>query len=207
MATAAQVLRFTQIVLDRHLHAVLDNAPDGVLIESSDGHIAYVNLAYARLLDYPSTTELSHASIRDIAHPDDYERLLWFGRCRGEGRPAPTRYTFRAICRRGSTKTFDASISQTRVEGTLYITTIVRELADRAEMHTADLALPGTHRLSDRELAVLHLLLQGRRSKEIATQLNVSEKTICTYRSRAFAKLALRSDRELFLRAAELGLI
>lgn len=192
-------------MLDRHFRAALDNAPDGVLIETQGDRVVYLNPTYAQLLGYPSTTELHNATIRDIAHPDDYERLAWFGACRAQGKPAPTRYTFRVIARDGEVKSFDASISQTRIDGLLYITTIVREVVSAAI--TTDLTLPGTQQLSARELEVIRLLLTGMRSKEIASSLEVSEKTICTHRSRAFNKLALRGDRDLFLRAAELGLI
>lgn len=193
-------------ILDRHFRVVLDAAPDGVLIECGD-RIAYVNPAYARLLHYPSASELSAATINDIAHPDDLERLRWFGRCRSEGKPAPTRYTFRARARGGDCVTFDASISQTRVDGELLITTIVRELQP-AEPHTeADLELPGTKSLSPREREVIRHLLKGRRSKEIALLLDISEKTIGTHRSRAFQKLALRGVGDLFRVAAEHGLI
>jgi PAS domain S-box-containing protein len=193
-------------ILDRHFRVVLDAAPDGVLIESGD-RIAYVNPAYARLLHYPSASELSSATITDIAHPDDLERLRWFGRCRSEGKPAPTRYTFRARARGGEFVTFDASISQTRVDGELLITTIVRGLQP-VESHTeADLELPGTKSLSPREREVVRHLLKGRRSKEIAILLDVSEKTIGTHRSRAFQKLALRGVGDLFRVAAEHGLL
>ena len=193
-------------MLDRHFRAALDEAPDGVLVETQGDRIASLNLAYARLLGYPSTTELYGVTIRDIAHPDDYEQLSWYGACRTQGKPAPTRYTFRAIARDGDVKSFDASISQSRIDGLIFITTIVREIA--TEIATAtDLTLPGTQQLSARELEVIRMILTGKRSKEIATELDVSEKTICTHRSRAFHKLALRGDRDLFLRAAELGLI
>jgi PAS domain S-box-containing protein len=183
-------------ILDRHFRTVLDAAPDGVLIECRD-RIAYLNPAYALLLHYPSTSELSCATINDIAHPDDLERLRWFGRCRSEGKPAPTRYTFRARARGGDVVTFDASISHTRVEGELLITTIVRELQPQHEK-SVELELPGTKRLSPREREVIQHLLSGRRSKEIAMLLDVSEKTICTHRSRAFQKLALRGVADLF---------
>lgn len=192
-------------IVDRQLRAVLDGASDGVLIEC-DERIAYVNAAYARMLGYPSTSELSSATIREIAHPEDLERLRWFGLCRKEGKPAPTRYTFRACARGGDVVTFDATISQTRVDGELFIMTIVREVEAQAETeHNLD--IPGAKRLSEREHEVIQHVLQGRRSKEIALLLNVSEKTICTHRSRAFHKLALRGERDLFRLAAELGLM
>lgn len=202
-------------IIDRQLRAVLDGACDGVLIECEE-RIAYLNAAYARMLGYPSTSALSTATIHEIAHPDDLERLRWFGKCRKEGKPAPTRYTFRACARGGEVVTFDATISQTRVDGELFIMTMVRELQPvvQADAEGNDrpapaltLDLPGGKRLSEREKEVLEHVLTGRRSKEIAVLLNVSEKTIFTHRSRAFRKLALRGERDLFRLAAELGLM
>lgn len=192
-------------IVDRHLRAVLDGASDGVLIEC-DERIAYLNNTYAHMLGYPSTSELSTATIQEIAHPDDLERLRWFGKCRKEGKPAPTRYTFRGRTRSGDVITFDASISQTRVDGELFIMTMVRELrVETKDSPTLD--IPGVKRLSDREHEVLQHVLSGRRSKEIAILLDVSEKTVFTHRSRAFRKLALRGERDLFRLAAELGLM
>jgi len=191
-------------MLDRHFRAVLDHAPDGVLVEARD-RIAYVNEPYARMLGYRSLTELSEATIRDIAHPEEFERLSWFGRCRAEGKPAPARYPFRACGRGGEVVAFDATVSMTRLDGELLIMTVVRELPDAQA--TAEFAVPGLERLSPRELEVLQLLLRGKRSKEIAAMWGVSEKTIGTHRSRAFRKLALRSDLDLFRLAAELGAI
>ncbi|HYI08988.1 MAG TPA: LuxR C-terminal-related transcriptional regulator [Thermoanaerobaculia bacterium] len=192
-------------IVDRHFRIALDGASDGVMIEA-DEHIAYINPAYAAMLGYPSTTELSDATIAEIADPEDFERLRWFGLCRRQGKPAPTRYTFRARARGGRIVTFDASISQTRADGELLIMTIVRELHAVTVPRTS-FDLPGTKRLSPRELEIIKYLLAGKRSKEIAALLNVSEKTIGTHRSRAFAKLALRGVGDLFRVAAERGVI
>jgi PAS domain S-box-containing protein len=181
-------------MMDRYFRAVLDQATDGVLVEAGE-RIAYVNPAYARMLGYPSTTELASATIRDIAHPEDFERLMWFGVCRRNGKPAPTRYSFRAQGR-DEIVSFDASISMVRIDGELLITTIVRECIAATPERRMD--VPGLQRLSHREREVVELLLEGRRSKEIATLLNVSEKTIGTHRARAFQKLALRGVGDLF---------
>ncbi|HEY0159470.1 MAG TPA: LuxR C-terminal-related transcriptional regulator [Thermoanaerobaculia bacterium] len=189
-------------LLDRQLRAVIDEVPDGVLIESRD-RISYINAAYAHFLGYPSTSELEGATIREIADPEDFERLCWFGRCRLQGKPAPTRYTFRARDRHGEIVTFDASISTTRCDGELLITTVVRELQTAPQ---TEIVLPGTQRLSPRELEIIRHLLAGRRSKEIAIMLGVSEKTVGTHRARAFQKLALRGINDLFRMAAEQGL-
>ena len=179
-------------MFDRQFHAVLDSAPDGVLIESGD-RVVYLNSAYARMLGYAAVSELDSISIRDIAHPDEVERLQWFGRCRSEGKPAPTRYSFRACSRAGDVVTLDASISAARVDGDLLITTIVRRIEA-----TPPLEVPGVAALSPREREVIEYLLAGKRSKEIALLLDVSDKTIWTHRCRAFHKLGVQGLADLF---------
>jgi PAS domain S-box-containing protein len=191
-------------MLDRHFHAVLDAAPDGVLIESG-ARIAYLNPAYARILGYDSPAALTPESIREIAHPDDFERLRWFGRRREEGKPAPSRYTFRARHRSGEPVTLDASVSVARDGGEMLITTIVRGVEPARPRPLAE--LPGVGALSPREREVVEHLLAGRRSKEIALLLDVSDKTIWTHRARAFEKLALRGVADLFRLAAEAGVL
>ncbi len=54
-----------------------------------------------------------------------------------------------------------------------------------------------TRRLSPRECAVLDGIVEGRSHKQIASKLNVSAKSIGTYRSRALIKLGLRTTADL----------
>ncbi|TYL47399.1 response regulator [Marinomonas sp. IMCC 4694] len=51
--------------------------------------------------------------------------------------------------------------------------------------------------LSDRELQVSQMIVDCKKSHEIAEYLNVSPKTVSTYRARIFAKLNIESDVEL----------
>ncbi len=51
--------------------------------------------------------------------------------------------------------------------------------------------------LSPRELQILCLVASGQTLKEIAADLNLSEKTIGTYRTRISEKLGLRTNVEL----------
>lgn len=179
-------------MFDRQFHAVLDGAPDGVLIESGE-RVVYLNSAYARMLGYTAASELDSATVRDIAHPEEVERLQWFGRCRSEGKPAPTRYSFRAQSSSGDVVTLDASISAARVDGDLLITTIVRRIEPSPPFE-----IPGVASLSPREREVIEHLLAGKRSKEIALLLDVSDKTIWTHRCRAFQKLGVQGIGDLF---------
>jgi DNA-binding NarL/FixJ family response regulator len=51
--------------------------------------------------------------------------------------------------------------------------------------------------LSEREFQVMHMLATGRKLTEIADALNLSEKTITTYRTRILEKLHLHTNAEL----------
>lgn len=75
------------------------------------------------------------------------------------------------------------------------IVTMVRRVLVSASPDTRAQALPPA--LSDRELEVLRLLSSGSSMKEIATALNISSKTVSTYRSRMLTKLNLKTTAEL----------
>jgi DNA-binding NarL/FixJ family response regulator len=51
--------------------------------------------------------------------------------------------------------------------------------------------------LSDREFEVMKLIAAGRKVKELAVKLSLSEKTVFTYRARLLEKLGLKSDVEI----------
>jgi two-component system, NarL family, response regulator NreC len=59
--------------------------------------------------------------------------------------------------------------------------------------------------LSDRELQVLKLVADGRNTKEIATELGLSIKTVETHRARLMTKLGLPSVAELTKYAVRMG--
>lgn len=61
--------------------------------------------------------------------------------------------------------------------------------------------------LSDRELQVLRLVVQGYSSQQIAKQILVGVKTVETYRSRLAEKLGLRTRSEVVRFAVQMGLL
>lgn len=61
--------------------------------------------------------------------------------------------------------------------------------------------------LSTRECQILTMLVKGENSKTISGHLNLSPKTVSTYKVRLREKLNCRTDAELFRMAAQLGLI
>jgi len=61
--------------------------------------------------------------------------------------------------------------------------------------------------LSQRELQVLKLVVEGKTSKEIAADLGVKPSSIYTYRSRIFAKLKIDNLAKLVCFAVRQGLV
>ncbi len=61
--------------------------------------------------------------------------------------------------------------------------------------------------LSDREIEVLQWIAQGRRLTEIAEHLNLSIKTVSTYRSRLLIKLGMKTTAELIRYALDQQLV
>ncbi|MBI5082986.1 MAG: response regulator transcription factor [Acidobacteria bacterium] len=87
--------------------------------------------------------------------------------------------------------------------GRRYITS---RMADRLAEHVASPSGLAPHEsLSDREFEVLACLAGGATPTEIANQLNLSIKTISTYRARLLEKLSLHSTGDLIRYAIEKG--
>ncbi len=79
--------------------------------------------------------------------------------------------------------------------GRRYITPAVAEkLADEVK-HDADQPLHAI--LSNREYQILILIAQGKTVSQIGLELNLSVKTISTYRARVLEKMEMRSNAEL----------
>lgn len=70
-----------------------------------------------------------------------------------------------------------------------------------------EIVLPSHSQLSDRELEVFLQLAKGASVSDIAAALNLSVKTVSTYRSRLLEKLSLSSNAELAAYAIRNGLI
>jgi DNA-binding NarL/FixJ family response regulator len=66
---------------------------------------------------------------------------------------------------------------------------------------------PRHEELSDRELQVVKLTVEGKSVKEIAAEISLSAKTISTFRGRAFEKLGVKNDVELARYVGEHGLL
>jgi DNA-binding NarL/FixJ family response regulator len=73
-------------------------------------------------------------------------------------------------------------------------------------MDTSDPARGPVDRLSSREREVLQLVMEGKSSADIARVLELSPKTVDTYRSRLMVKLGVHDVASLARIAIKLGL-
>jgi DNA-binding NarL/FixJ family response regulator len=64
-----------------------------------------------------------------------------------------------------------------------------------------------THRLTPREVKVLRALATGKRNKQLAPTLNISESTFKTYLRNIYEKLGVRTRVEAVRRGMELGFV
>lgn len=68
-----------------------------------------------------------------------------------------------------------------------------------AELAKLVLEMPLGHRLSERETSVCARIIAGHSTESIALNLGVSPHSVATYRQRAYAKLNITSQNELFM--------
>jgi len=101
---------------------------------------------------------------------------------------------FGYLTKGGSPKEFIDAIHKI-YKGKKYISnSLAQYMADHIEN---DYPHPGYENLSDREFEVMNFLVSGRSISEIAVQMNLSVKTISTYRRRILNKLNLKNNSEL----------
>ncbi|MDP9194467.1 MAG: LuxR C-terminal-related transcriptional regulator [Acidobacteriota bacterium] len=181
------------------MEAALDAIVDGIVIEANE-QIIYSNAAYAALLGYRRSTDILRRPIPELVADFDVERLIRYGRMRVHGQRAPASYDFAARRSDGSVVRVQASVSLSVSGGTPYITTIARPFSpDRESEESADGTIAGPHDvLSNREYQVMEMLLAGKRPKIIALELDLSETTVATHRTRLLAKIGVADNRELF---------
>lgn len=95
------------------------------------------------------------------------------------------------------------------VSGKRYVGARAARFIDRTVEAQQPAEEPATlphHKLSRRELDIMLQLARGKRPKEIACELNISEKTVATHRARLLRKLGVADNRQLLLYALKAGL-
>lgn len=103
---------------------------------------------------------------------------------------------------------FDVDESDWRRHAFVWLSRLhLASLHIHARLETLEREMKRRHGLSAREIDALRLAAHGKKAKEIAHDLNLSEQTVNFYLSRARAKLRVANTTEAAVRAAELGLL
>ena len=84
--------------------------------------------------------------------------------------------------------------------GQIYVTPA---MAERLALRTGDMTHSPFEQLSQKELKVMRLCADGKSVSQIAEELQIHNKTVSTYRRRAFTKLNIKRDSELVKLATE----
>jgi PAS domain S-box-containing protein len=118
------------------LRVILTASRDGIVIEDK-GTVVYTNNSYAKMLGYDSSEELTGLDISQLLPPDEYERMTKYGEARCRGDWAPAIYDFTAMRKDGSAIKLEASVSTSTVAGKTYVSTAVRDIAERKQAEAA----------------------------------------------------------------------
>ena len=95
------------------------------------------------------------------------------------------------------------AIRQVVIHGKKYFNPHIAELL----INSMAIQPPQQQKLSERELQVLHLVAQGKTTKEVAMELFVSKRTIETHRANIMKKLEVHNTAEMIKKAVQLELL
>ena len=118
------------------LRAIFAASRDGILVED-DERIVYVNRSYTRLFGYDDPEELIGQNVSVVISAGDVKRMLGFGRRRARGELPPSVYEFEGKRKDGTLIDVEASVSTSIVAGHAYITTMIRDIAERKQAQEA----------------------------------------------------------------------
>ena len=219
--TPAERLMSARILLaDDHalvrsgLRMILDAEPDlQVVAEAADGHVALsaldetpVDLA---ILDIAMPRMTGLQAAREINRTHPHVRILILSMYDNEQyffealKAGASGYVLKSVADRDLLEACRATL---RGEPFLYagaVTALIRDYLHRARQGDA---LPDTI-LTPREEEVLKLIAEGYSTREIATTLGISAKTVDRHRTNTLAKLGLRDRLALTRYAIRAGLI
>ncbi len=122
---AEQALRASE----EDLRALAENANDGILV-NSDGQHVFANQRLANLLGY-TLEELRQTGIKELVHPDEYEKVVERFRARMAGGPAPSQYETVFVAKDGRAIPVELNAARTVWQGKPAGLVFVRDARER----------------------------------------------------------------------------
>lgn len=178
-----------------------DHTMIGSIHEASSGEMA-VEMTHANAFDLvlmdislPGISGLE-ASEAILGKSPDYRIIIVTGRLEG----GPIRQLLNAGVRGYITKGSSADEMDKAIRcvmsGEQYLSPDVAQQVAMDSIN-GDPEVNPFERLTTREREIVDLILRGRRNRQISENLNISEKTVSTHRTRAFEKLSVKTTAEL----------
>lgn len=172
------------------LRTIFEASRDGIVVED-DELIMYSNSSYIRLLGYEETEELLGLHISAVVSPEDKDRLIEYGERRKRGEHAPLVYEFQGKRKDGELIDLEASVSTSMVDGKIYITTSIRDIAERKQ---AARALQQAH--EELEMRVRERTAELTRANEVMQMDILERKKAEEERKRLLGRLVSAQEEE-----------
>lgn len=116
--------------------AIFAASRDGILVEA-DERIVYVNQAYTLQCGYNEPAELIGQPVAIVLPVAEQARMAEYGHRRLRGELVPTVYEFKGRRKDGQLIDLEAAVSLSNVGGKAYITTAIRDIAERKQAEAA----------------------------------------------------------------------
>ena len=121
---------------EENFRTLAENASDGITIATGTGGHAYANKRFAEITGY-SIDEILNATIKDLAHPDEFEKLMERYKRRLLGKPVPKQYETAILRRDGRKVPIEITGARTVWHGHPADIVIIRDITERKRAEEA----------------------------------------------------------------------
>jgi PAS domain S-box-containing protein len=199
---------------EARFRAVFEEAALGIALVDMEGRAIETNPALRKMLGY-SGNELRGMQFTEFTHPDDvavdmdlYKELV-------AGKRDHYQMEKRYIRRDGRVVWGRLTVSLVQcVEGDLqYAIGMVEDITERTHVESRlvmaqrRLAESEGSKLTERELAVMQLIVSGKTEKEIGKALSMSDRSVRNYIRRACRRLKVENRNQAAAKVVQLGLV
>jgi PAS domain S-box-containing protein len=121
---------------ENNFRALAENVNDGILIAIDDGAHIFANQRASEITGY-TTSELLSATIKDLAHPDEFDRIIEIYKKIISGKPFPRQYETMIINKDGEVVPVEVSSAKTVWQGKSADIVSIRDITKRQQMDRA----------------------------------------------------------------------
>jgi len=121
---------------EENFRALAENAIDGILISLDEGGHVYANKRAAKITDY-TVPELRKTSFKDLAHPDEWQKIVERYQRRLEGKRVPRWYETVIVQKDGESVPIELGEARTVWHGKPADMLIIRDITERKQAEEA----------------------------------------------------------------------